>query len=104
MASKAPRLMLTLFTHSRCQLCVDAKEALARVHKQVPFEIAEVDIRQPGNERWFEEYKHDVPVIHANDEFLLEHRVDVDATVAKLRKIVAQGPIVPFSPPGKPQK
>ncbi|KAJ2799628.1 hypothetical protein H4R20_004360 [Coemansia guatemalensis] len=83
----ASRLVLTMFTHSRCQLCVDAKEALAQVRKQVPFEISEVDIRKPGNERWFDEYKYDVPVIHVNDEFLLWHRVNVADTVAKLKAI-----------------
>ncbi|KAJ1662027.1 hypothetical protein GGF44_003053 [Coemansia sp. RSA 1694] len=83
-----PRLVLTMFTHNRCQLCVTAKEALEVVRQRVPFEIKEVDIRQPGNEKWFEEYKFDVPVIHANDEFLLWHRVNVDDTVAKLQEIL----------------
>ncbi|KAJ2001835.1 hypothetical protein GGI04_002681 [Coemansia thaxteri] len=88
----APRLVLTMFTHSRCQLCVTAKEALALVHKRVPFEIREVDIRQSGNEKWFEEYKHDVPVIHANNKFLLWHRVNVDETVARLQEILKHPP------------
>ncbi|KAJ2863703.1 hypothetical protein GGH94_003430 [Coemansia aciculifera] len=89
MASRiAPHLVLTMFTHNRCQLCVTAKEALEVVRQRVPFEIKEVDIRQPGNEKWFEEYKFDVPVIHANDEFLLWHRVNVNDTVAKLQEIL----------------
>ncbi|KAJ2713996.1 hypothetical protein H4R19_001962 [Coemansia spiralis] len=79
-----------MFTHSRCQLCVDAKAALAQVRAEVPFEISEVDIRQPGNERWFDEYKYDVPVIHANGEFLLWHRVNVPDTVAKLKALQRQ--------------
>ncbi|KAJ1799544.1 hypothetical protein LPJ59_001755 [Coemansia sp. RSA 2399] len=89
MAAKggARRLMLTMFTHNRCQLCVHAREALEHVRQQVPFDIEEVDIRKPGNEAWFEEYKYDVPVIHVDNEFLLWHRVDVADTVAKLQKI-----------------
>ncbi|KAJ2762254.1 hypothetical protein IWQ56_005084, partial [Coemansia nantahalensis] len=83
----ASRLVLTMFTHSRCQLCVDARAALAQVRAEVPFEISEVDIRRPGNERWFDEYKYDVPVVHANGEFLLWHRVDVPATIAKLKAL-----------------
>ncbi|KAJ1994447.1 hypothetical protein GGI25_001501 [Coemansia spiralis] len=83
----AKRLVLTMFTHSRCQLCVHAKEALEQVQQQVPFDISEIDVRKPGNEKWFEEYKYDVPVIHVNDEFLLWHRVDVAETVAKLKAI-----------------
>ncbi|KAJ2785165.1 hypothetical protein GGI15_002025 [Coemansia interrupta] len=84
----APRLMLTMFTHNRCQLCVNAKEALEQVRQRVSFEITEVDIKKPENRRWFDEYKHDVPVIHANDEFLLWHRVNIDDTVAKLQAIL----------------
>ncbi|KAJ1957400.1 hypothetical protein EC988_000852 [Linderina pennispora] len=57
---------------------------------QVPFQLKEVDIKKPGNEGWFEEYKYDVPVIHANDEFLLWHRVNVDSTVSKLKAILAE--------------
>ncbi|KAJ2303567.1 hypothetical protein IWW55_002861 [Coemansia sp. RSA 2706] len=87
----AARLMLTMFTHNRCQLCVDAKEALDQVRKQVSFDMTEVDIRQPGNEKWFDEYKFDVPVVHANDEFLLWHRVDIDATVQKLKQLQSAG-------------
>ncbi|KAI8324203.1 DUF836-domain-containing protein [Martensiomyces pterosporus] len=90
MATKGSRLMLTMFTHSRCQLCVNAKEALAQVRQQVPFEIEEVDIKKPGNEQWFEEYKYDVPVIHANNEFLLWHRVNIPETVSKLQEILAK--------------
>ncbi|KAJ2311335.1 hypothetical protein H4S02_003136 [Coemansia sp. RSA 2611] len=87
----AARLMLTMFTHNRCQLCVDAKEALDQVRKQVAFDMTEVDIRKPGNEKWFDEYKFDVPVVHANDEFLLWHRVDIDATVQKLKQLQSAG-------------
>ncbi|KAJ1813195.1 hypothetical protein LPJ56_003557 [Coemansia sp. RSA 2599] len=89
MSSAAPRLMLTMFTHNRCQLCVNAKEALERVRQRVPFEMAEVDIKKPENSKWFEEYKHDVPVIHANGEFLLWHRVDVEKTVSMLQQILS---------------
>ncbi|KAJ2650693.1 hypothetical protein IWW40_002201 [Coemansia sp. RSA 1250] len=85
----AKRLVLTMFTHSRCQLCVNAKEALEQVRKQVPFEMTEVDIKQRGNEKWFEEYKYDVPVIHANGEFLLWHRVNVSDTISKLQKLIS---------------
>lgn len=81
------KLMLTMYTHNHCQLCVFAKEALKAVRQEVPFELTEVDIKKTGNERWFEEYKYDVPVIHANGEFLLWHRVDIADTIAKLKKI-----------------
>ncbi|KAJ2785043.1 hypothetical protein H4R18_000751 [Coemansia javaensis] len=91
----AARLALTLFTHRRCQLCVDAKAALAEVRAEVPFELSEVDIHKPGNERWLEEYKHDVPVVHANGEFLLWHRVDVPRTIAQLRTLRDGGKVWP---------
>ena len=31
-----------------------------------------------GNEKWFEQYKYDIPVIHLNGSLLMMHRVDCD--------------------------
>ncbi|KAI8056956.1 hypothetical protein BDF22DRAFT_740467 [Syncephalis plumigaleata] len=53
-------LHLTLYTSRTCQLCVEAKEALARVQKKVPFELEEVDIYAKGNEE-HQVYMFDIP-------------------------------------------
>ena len=36
-----------------------------------------VDITAPGNERWFERYKYDIPVLHLNGRFLAKHRLQL---------------------------
>ncbi|KAJ2548159.1 hypothetical protein EV175_004929 [Coemansia sp. RSA 1933] len=69
-----------MFTHNKCQLCIDAKEALKLVQQQVPFNFKEVDIRKPGNEAWFEEYKYDVPVIHTITKLQKIQQMSTDPT------------------------
>ncbi|KAJ1674054.1 hypothetical protein EV182_004061, partial [Spiromyces aspiralis] len=54
----------------------------------IPFDYEEVDIRAPGNEKWFDEYKYDIPAVHVNGEFLLYHRVDEERTKHQLRSIL----------------
>jgi len=51
------RLFLTLFSSANCSLCEVAKETTKRVQAIVPFELDEIDIHQPENERW-KKYKY----------------------------------------------
>ncbi|PVU97341.1 hypothetical protein BB559_002074 [Furculomyces boomerangus] len=82
------KLLLTIFTHAECQLCRNAKAKLAIVQEKVPFDIQEVDIKSPENKKWFDEYRYDVPVVHANEKFLLWHQVDIESTIKKLQDIL----------------
>ncbi|OLY79291.1 Glutaredoxin-like protein C5orf63-like protein [Smittium mucronatum] len=84
------KLVLTLFTHAECQLCVRAKANLAKVNEKIPFTIYEVDIKAPENKKWFDEYRYDVPVVHANGKFLLWHQVDVPRAIEKLQEITKE--------------
>ncbi|PVU94768.1 hypothetical protein BB561_002278 [Smittium simulii] len=84
------KVLLTLFTHADCQLCKLAKANLFKVQQKVPFLIEEVDIKLPENKYWFEEYKYDIPVVHANGKFLLWHQVNVEKTIQKLNNLKAQ--------------
>ncbi|KAF2211469.1 hypothetical protein CERZMDRAFT_43334 [Cercospora zeae-maydis SCOH1-5] len=59
-------LRLTLFTHDRCSLCVDAKGVMSRVWDRRHFEYREVDILADENARWNELYVHDIPVVHVD--------------------------------------
>jgi hypothetical protein len=38
--------------------------------------LERVDISAPGNERWFDAYRHDIPVVHLNGEEIFRHHVD----------------------------
>ncbi len=35
-----------------------------------------VDATAPGNEKWLEEYRHHIPVVHLNGKEILRHGVD----------------------------
>jgi hypothetical protein len=43
---------------------------------KVPFEIKEIDISQKGNEKFFELYKYDIPVILVNDKEICRHKIN----------------------------
>ncbi len=67
---------VTFFTKPDCTLCDGAMFVIRRVRAHVDFELASVDITAAGNEKWFEAYRHDIPVVHLNGEEVFRHRVD----------------------------
>ncbi|XP_061432711.1 glutaredoxin-like protein C5orf63 homolog [Lethenteron reissneri] len=69
-----PRLpVLTLFTRHPCVLCNEAKEVLKPFLHRV--ELEEVDIMHSAHSYWFQRYRHDIPVVHLDGRFVMEHRV-----------------------------
>ncbi|CAG8485399.1 2868_t:CDS:2 [Paraglomus brasilianum] len=91
MSVPSRRILLTLFTSKNCSLCEEAKIVLERVRHKIPFELEQKDIRAPGNEKWFEEYKYDIPVLHLNGSFLLEHRINEETLEKTLTKFNSDG-------------
>lgn len=67
---------VTFFTKRDCTLCRAALYVIERVRKQIPFELDTVDITAPGQEAWFECYRHHIPVIHLDGNEVFRHRVD----------------------------
>ena len=48
----------------------------------------EMYIDEPENKTWFDQYCHDIPVIHINGRFLMKHFVDeklLQTTLSSLR-------------------
>ena len=58
-----------------------------RVRRSADFELECVDISAPGNEKWHEKYRNDIPIVHLNGEEVFRHRVDERA----FRELLAQG-------------
>ncbi|KAF2808518.1 uncharacterized protein BDZ99DRAFT_390849 [Mytilinidion resinicola] len=56
---------ITLFTRANCSLCDSAKRVLSDVWDQRPFEYTEIDVMEPGKEKW-KIYEFDTPVIHVD--------------------------------------
>ena len=74
---------VTFFTKPECTLCRGALFVIERVRRRLPFDLEIVDISAVGNERWHEDYKHDIPVVHINGHEVFRHRVD-EGRFAKL--------------------
>lgn len=78
---------VTLFTKETCGVCKPFKYIVKRVQKrvafealkglngQVPFAFEEVHIDEAGNEKWFELYKYDIPVLHVEGEEFARHGI-----------------------------
>lgn len=66
---------VTLYTRPQCRLCEAVKFVLERVREDHPFELIEVDISAPGNERWHDLYGNDIPVVCVDGREWFRHRV-----------------------------
>ncbi|KAI9254576.1 thioredoxin-like protein [Phascolomyces articulosus] len=78
---------LTLFSSSTCSLCTTAKESILKVQKQQPFKLVVLDIHKEECPKEFsDKYMFDIPVVHLNDQFLTQHRVQEDKLSEALKK------------------
>ncbi|KAH7385779.1 hypothetical protein BKA66DRAFT_416327 [Pyrenochaeta sp. MPI-SDFR-AT-0127] len=55
---------ITFFTRSPCGLCDTAKAVVQNVKAKRPLEYREIDVMEPGQEKWRGVYEFDTPVIH----------------------------------------
>lgn len=51
------------------------------------FVYEEKYIDDPANELWFSKYKHDIPVIHINGEYLMKHKINERLLTRTLREL-----------------
>ncbi|KAF2204870.1 hypothetical protein GQ43DRAFT_110481 [Delitschia confertaspora ATCC 74209] len=67
-----PRLLncrITFFTRANCSLCDNAKAVVQSVkdkHNR-QFEYTEINVMEPGQEKWKSAYEFDTPVIHVDN-------------------------------------
>ena len=66
--------LVTLYGKPGCHLCDDARDVVARVRTQHPFELREVDISL--DPLLFREYGERIPVLELDGEELFEFHVD----------------------------
>ncbi|OAL50775.1 hypothetical protein IQ07DRAFT_643995 [Pyrenochaeta sp. DS3sAY3a] len=55
---------ITFFTRSPCGLCDTAKAVVQNVKAKRPLEYHEINVMEPGQEKWKDVYEFDTPVIH----------------------------------------
>ena len=77
---------ITFFTKPDCPLCDAALFVICKVRLVHRFELKQVDISSPGQERWFDLYRDHIPVVHLNDREIFRHRVDETALRRLLRE------------------
>ena len=76
---------MTLYGKPGCHLCDDAREVVARVRADHPFELREVDVSlDPGLHR---EYGERIPVVEVDGEELFEFHVDEAELVRRVDKV-----------------
>jgi glutaredoxin len=68
----------------KCALCVEAKEVISRVNKDIPFQFKEVDIG--ASEDLYRRYKEDIPTIFINGKKAFKFKVDESEFRKKVRK------------------
>lgn len=81
--------VLTLYTKQRepCPLCEQAKLALAKVQREIPFILETVAIDVPGNEEWLKCYQYDIPVLHIDGKYLMKHKIQEDILRHSLKSL-----------------
>ncbi|KAF9740899.1 hypothetical protein PMIN06_011174 [Paraphaeosphaeria minitans] len=65
-SSRLLQSRITFFTRSPCSLCNTAKTAVQNVRKERNFDYEEINVMEPGQERWRDVYEFDTPVIHVD--------------------------------------
>ncbi|OAD73821.1 hypothetical protein PHYBLDRAFT_145290 [Phycomyces blakesleeanus NRRL 1555(-)] len=85
MASRA--IKLTLYSSSTCSLCTTARENILRVQKKV-------NIHKPEcPKEMADKYIFDVPVVHMNDQFLMQHYVPEETLLEAIKKFESTGKV-----------
>jgi glutaredoxin len=79
---------ITFFTRSPCGLCDTAKAVVQNVKAKRQFEYEEINVMEPGQEKWKSAYEFDTPVVSPRDisppsEYLSVAQVHVDRAGAE---------------------
>ncbi|XP_033341107.1 acetyl-CoA acetyltransferase 1 isoform X2 [Megalopta genalis] len=79
---------ITLYTKHPCPLCDVLKHEL-RTKFSGRYQLREVDITAPGNERFLELYKYEIPVLFFEGQFLCKHRLNSELLEKKLTDLIS---------------
>jgi len=79
-----------MFTKKECSLCVPVNEAIldAKVKLNHAFDYEKVDIEV--DRTYYREYRYHIPVVHINGKEFARHRLDPDAFLKEMERIVQQ--------------
>lgn len=77
--------LITFYTKDPCGLCDIVMEELEPFKDRII--IQKVDITEKHNLRWLRLYRHDIPVLFLNGQFLCMHRLDTVLLEKRLKQI-----------------
>lgn len=66
--------LVEIYSKDNCELCTKLKKIVEKVKLDIAFELKEIDITL--DEKLFEKYKYDIPVVHINGIIAFKHRID----------------------------
>ncbi|MCS6937099.1 MAG: glutaredoxin family protein [Candidatus Bipolaricaulota bacterium] len=75
---------ITLYTKPDCPLCEKAEAVLHELQREIPFRLEKIDITR--DERLFELYRYEIPVIAINGQEVCRYCVDKESLRAVLKK------------------
>ena len=75
-----------------CVMCIEAREVIARVKADIPFNFREVDIIT--DEDLLRRYKEDIPTIFINGKKAFKFKVDESEFRKKIRKEIIKAGIM----------
>lgn len=68
------KIKVEIYSKKDCHLCDKAKKVLLQVQKDIPFTFDEIDITQ--DDKLFNEFKDQIPVIFINSRKAFKYHVD----------------------------
>lgn len=81
------RPLLTLYTRDPCPMC---DELVQRLEQEFPgqYRLEKVHIDRKENVRFLRLFRHDIPVLFLNGQFLCMHRLNEDALRERLQTLL----------------
>lgn len=81
---------VTLYTKPDCPLCAKAESVLLELQSEISFRLEKIDITQ--DERLFEQYRYEIPVIAVDGDEVCRYRAEREVLRAALRSATRAAP------------
>ena len=84
--SKNNDIEIIIYSKPECHLCDIAKTTIQKVRRSFNFRLKEIDILT--DDRLFEKYKEEIPVVFINNKKAFKYKVDENTLVSKLKYLL----------------
>lgn len=70
------RIKIEIYSKEDCSLCEKAKEKILLYKDSLPIQVDEIDITK--DEKLYEKFKYEIPVIFINGKKIFKYKVDTE--------------------------